>query len=1244
MFSPIRKREMRQPPIEEKTEIRTVATHWVLCAVLLLLTGAAPTAAETPSGPVPGRFVIKLAPTCRAADLQRNLTAGEKLRKPSQLRLRDDLEQGESFRRVFTFHTDDTAMTAGDLKNRLGPENIEWVEPEYYLEFFDYPSDPLFPHQWGLHNTGQAYFAVDRLEGDYNDTLMLEQGTAGNDAGISYYYDNPPAVSTAVVVAIIDSGADLVHPELQGRFWHNPDEIANNGLDDDHNGFIDDTLGYDVSGDTLTLIDPQMDNDPTDSVGHGTHCAGIVAARQDGVGVVGLAPRAEIMAVKIRPNATTTVGALGILYAVNAGADIINVSWGTPYEAEVLREALNVARANGVFVAIAAGNTGGNDVMYPASFDSAFAVAAGNSSGQVTWFSTWGPQIDVVAPGSNILSLRAAGTDMYASTQEPGVHIIGDDSLYYLADGTSMAAPMVAGAAALMLSIRPDLTLQQLESFLRLGARDIVDPFGLGDSLVGPDTVSGYGYIDVHGSLLLATQGGLHFTAPVNKSRYTDSIYIKAAATGSYAGGWQLAYATDTAPDNWQLLAEGEAPPPDSLLHVFSVPSLNDHITFRLTDDFGTKRYVQVVYVSGQALQLTCPRSGEEYTYNIPVSGFVYGSELDSAALFYIHGTGSPILLAQTTGEYFDSLIFDWNASGISLGEYRLYLYGYFGANTYVDSVDFILKSAFTSGWPQSIAGRGALSPVCADLDNDGQKEIIIGTSYGLQVFHGDGQPVSGFPALVATDVRSVPAIYDIDRDGQAEIICVNEEGLHAFNHDGSYVPGWPVECVTGSNGLGCPHATVTELNAFEDSAIVLINDNGQVLAWEFDGSSYFYSLEGWFASFSTETSSTYHWSVDAVSSADLDGDDRREVIVTYSGISSTAGVALFDGRTGQPAFDRPLPYVLEAGMVLGSVLGDLTGDGRPEIVVCGFDTTSAATIWIKTDGVYDLPGWPVQLPDARGWRGNPPMLADLDLDGVPEIMVSFFGFDISSLYIFRIDGTPYRNVEGRPYGEAYSHPTTFSMPIVANLTGDEHPEITFRSGYILPGTGSEQVHVLDYTLTPIPGWPMSTPAPAAQVFSTPYVPFVDDIDGDSLVELVIVSDAAEIYAWDFDASVEVGENTGRLFVDNLNSNVFGDTAAIYTDVDEEPASRPNRFCLHQNYPNPFNPATTIAFEIPKRAKVRLDIFNILGRKVVTLVNDVMPSGEHTVQFDGSRFASGVYLYRLRTDENETTRKMVLVK
>jgi hypothetical protein len=184
---------------------------------------------------------------------------------------------------------------------------------------------------------------------------------------------------------------------------------------------------------------------------------------------------------------------------------------------------------------------------------------------------------------------------------------------------------------------------------------------------------------------------------------------------------------------------------------------------------------------------------------------------------------------------------------------------------------------------------------------------------------------------------------------------------------------------------------------------------------------------------------------------------------------------------------------------------------------------------------------------------------------------------------------------------------------------------------------------ILDFQGALLPGYPIVTPAPQSVVFSNSYAPLVDDIDGDSLVELAYLGDAGQVYVWDFDASSRGGKNVGRFMADNKNSSIFIDPN-IPTDVDDDHSNLPSQFALGQNYPNPFNPETVIPFSLAKRAQVKLDVFNVLGQHVITLLDEQLPAGTHSVRFDGASRASGVYFYRLTLDDRQLVKKMVMVK
>lgn len=303
-----------------------------------------------------------------------------------------------------------------------------------------------------------------------NDPYLASQGSWGQPHADQYGVHvtrSPTAWDTArgagIVVAVVDSGLDRAHPDIDTNVWTNPGEIPGNGIDDDGNTYPDDVHGWDFVG---------YDNVPEDANGHGTLVAGIVAAEADnGLGIAGIAPAAKIMPVRgldAMGSGWAVVLAQAILYAVANGADVVNASWGTGGSSLVVEEAVAYAHARGVLFVAAAGNHGMDAVDFtPAWVTTAVTVAASDHQDRRAAFSNWGLGVDVTAPGADILSLRAQGTDMYGG----GTHVVGGQ--YYRASGTSMAAPHVAGAAALLLSAFPQDSIDVVRDRLAFGADDI---------------------------------------------------------------------------------------------------------------------------------------------------------------------------------------------------------------------------------------------------------------------------------------------------------------------------------------------------------------------------------------------------------------------------------------------------------------------------------------------------------------------------------------------------------------------------------------------------------------------------------------------------------------------------------------------------------------------------------------------------------------------------------------------------
>ncbi|AQT68718.1 Thermophilic serine proteinase precursor [Anaerohalosphaera lusitana] len=335
----------------------------------------------------------------------------------SKLNSRNGLEQKKkNLRRWYHYSTDENVDIQQLIEQLTKDESIEYVEPNYEWKMawgFDPPienlpdgtTDPMYPEQW--------YLTQAEIQATWNYINTNGICAGGN---------------SDVTVAVIDSGVDYTHEELQASMWVNSAEIPGNGIDDDNNGFIDDIHGCNV------VSDPRSHSgDPMDMHGHGTHVSGIISAQAfNGKGIIGTAFNTKIMAIRAAQyTGTLTIQDIseGIIYATENGAEVINMSFGGYQYSQIITDALEVALSQAVLVA-SSGNDSAPIPCYPAKYPYVIGVASCNTDGEKSWFSNPG---DIMAPGESILSTLP--NNSYAEWS-----------------GTSMAAPVVSGTAALLRS------------------------------------------------------------------------------------------------------------------------------------------------------------------------------------------------------------------------------------------------------------------------------------------------------------------------------------------------------------------------------------------------------------------------------------------------------------------------------------------------------------------------------------------------------------------------------------------------------------------------------------------------------------------------------------------------------------------------------------------------------------------------------------------------------------------------
>jgi len=365
------------------------------------------------------------------------------------------------------------------------------LEPPLVFRAATVPSDPLFANQWNLQNVGQY------------------SGSSGNDIRATTAWTVTTG-SRSVVVGIVDSGIDIAHPDLAANIWTNPGEIPGNGIDDDHNGYVDDVHGW-------NFVD--NNNDVSDAYGHGTHVAGIIGAMgNNGVGVTGIAWQVSLMALKFedgRGVGSTSAMLAALNYATmmrrDHGINIVatNNSWQTSTGPSVV--VANAIRAEGdagiTFVTAAGNNASDNDATprYPGSYrlPNVITVAALSTANSLASMSNYGATtVDLAAPGSLIESTFPGGT-------------------YGILSGTSMAAPEVTGVVALLASARPGITVAEVRTAI-LGTTHPVA------ALTGK-TVTG-GRLDAAAALGIAPAASAPWAQPVGHIAISPNTAVSLAA------------------------------------------------------------------------------------------------------------------------------------------------------------------------------------------------------------------------------------------------------------------------------------------------------------------------------------------------------------------------------------------------------------------------------------------------------------------------------------------------------------------------------------------------------------------------------------------------------------------------------------------------------------------------------------------------------------------------------------------
>ncbi|MBI5794303.1 S8 family serine peptidase [Candidatus Uhrbacteria bacterium] len=561
-----------------------------------------------------------------------------------------------------------------------------------------------------------------------------------------------------VIVAVLDTGVDLDHPDLQDNIWENDGEVPGNGKDDDHNGFIDDVHGWDFvddEGDPTPNLDGSFDSD---AVSHATIIAGIIGAvGNNGDGIAGVNWNVKIMSVRILDSdgiGDSDLAREGVAYATANGADVINLSF-TGFDVDPqLRDALREAYEAGIVVVAAMGNTadGGLDIdetpIYPACYgehaqeDWILGVAATTVDDTKADFSNYGSTCtDISAPGEDIFST-----------------VYQDDTVPEFAQGfyqdgwsgTSMAAPMVSGAAALLRATYPTLTPDEIKTILRLSA----DPVTATGAATGK---MGAGRLNVGSALSLAPSFADVGVTHVSAASVEDAPSYRIAVAPESGSPPSVRVFTNTGSE---VVAQFDA-------YASSFEG-GVRLTMGDVDGDGEEEIVTVPGPGGGPQVRIFDLEG-----NLENDFFAFEENLRSG---YFVATGD------VDGDGVEEIVVSTDEDGNG----RVGIYDMDGNE---------IENAFMPF--SDVTGEKSVRVAMGDVDGDGEDEVVVCLGNGheplIRVVEPDGDFVSEFLAYASTYTKGVfVASGDLDGDGDDEIVTGTDNGggpqVQIYDGEGSWL------------------------------------------------------------------------------------------------------------------------------------------------------------------------------------------------------------------------------------------------------------------------------------------------------------------------------------------------------------------------------------------------------------------------------------------------------------------------
>ncbi len=1249
--------------------MRLAKTIITCCCLLSVLTSSVSAISYSSKGKQPGqsqdtrRVIVKirnLANNSKSGNATAHESAlGELLGKSNPISVsqfaeaRPNQATGEKFARIRVIEFA-TATEASDfIANSAGSDVIEYAEPDYVLELFEIPNDGLFRYQWNLRNIGQEYYSVLRFDGNNNDIQTMLTGNEGADIRST---DAPEASNSAeVIVAIIDTGLDRYHPDLNGSVWQNMDEIPANNVDDDHNGYVDDTWGWDYSANEAS-IPIYSDNDPDDTYGHGTHCAGIIAAQtNNNIGIAGVSKHAKLMPLKIYPTMSVSLAARAVIYAADNGADVISMSWGMSYESLLLRDALLYAREKGAVLCAGSGNSGAEDQFFPAAFEFVIAVGATDSRDKVAGFSTFGAHLDLCAPGESILSLRARNTDMYAASpsNEPLVHVVED--WFYEASGTSMACPHVAGVIAEMRAQSPGLPSDSIKRILNATSDDLVDPQGEGASLVGWDRFSGFGRVNLERALESTPTTQARIEQPQEGSILSGRVQIVGRAFDEGILDYALDYRR-VGDSEWRLIRQSAATVTSGVLSTWDTGQLSGLYEIRLRVGASNESRRTVLLVPEAIVEIALPEGSNVSSGAVELGLNSICPNFERTVIDYRPAASSEdwTTIAELTAPAVGETSVFWDLMAVPNGEYivRARVFSSSGLeDSFEDSLTVVSPFSGNHGWRAEIGANAAIMANYGDFDGDGRNEIVVGTDSGLAFFDLEGnRQYAGMPDLPEENFLVVPVVCSIDSDSVDDLAVIAETSNLIYGLSSS---GRIFRDVVYNSPRTSLYGSLSEAYFPLLFARDLDHDGFDEIIYKSGGSS---TGPSQIKIVSPHPASGSCFPLDLeggmVQAADLDRDSLDELyIMDRNGLLKKINLCGETQRTMNFVFGD---YHLTPS---GLTAADADGDGDHDLVLMGYlwrPDRNYGYFLIVMDSdlrVLKKEARSLGIPSFL----DPPMAVygDIDGDGQPESVVSFHDGNYGYLFAWNADGSP--AVDEQPMNgllAAIAHPGIAAMPLLVDVNGRGGADAVVAAGRDLFGVFPRQrVEAFSASGEPVADWPLFVAAHTQDYPTKANVPTFGDIDGDGYTDMIMITPANELVYTSL-AGMEWNASSSPCPMWRYNRRL-NNIAPIHHDVATDIASDgdplPREYMTAQNFPNPFNSATSIEYAIPRAGDVEISVFNLSGQRIRKILVPGQAAGKHRIRWEavsqaGVILPSGVYFYQVESNNEKATGKMVLVK